>query len=152
MAALTPDIRAARRLVVKIGSALLVDRTRGLRAEWLRALALGWVVAQQGDWGAWQVLFNHPRVPFAVAMFAEGAMGIVFARNARAGGAADPWRALPAAAAVAAFASTVPLLFLSPYFGPNDASVIAAPWMVAQALLAWQAWRLVRRIRGMEGR
>ena len=40
MAALTPDIRAARRLVVKIGSALLVDRTRGLRAEWLRALAL----------------------------------------------------------------------------------------------------------------
>jgi glutamate 5-kinase len=35
-----PDIRTARRLVVKIGSALLVDRTSGLRQDWLRALAL----------------------------------------------------------------------------------------------------------------
>lgn len=35
-----PDIRAARRLVVKIGSALLVDRAKGLRQSWLSALAL----------------------------------------------------------------------------------------------------------------
>jgi len=35
-----PDIRQARRLVVKIGSALLVDRTSGLRIDWLEALAL----------------------------------------------------------------------------------------------------------------
>lgn len=35
-----PVIRAARRLVVKIGSALLVDRAGGLRQDWLRALAL----------------------------------------------------------------------------------------------------------------
>jgi glutamate 5-kinase len=35
-----PDIRKARRLVVKIGSALLVDRTSGLRIDWLEALAL----------------------------------------------------------------------------------------------------------------
>ncbi|WP_309667412.1 glutamate 5-kinase [Tabrizicola sp.] len=35
-----PDIRAAKRLVVKIGSALLVDRTRGLKLDWLGALAL----------------------------------------------------------------------------------------------------------------
>jgi glutamate 5-kinase len=35
-----PDVRAARRLVVKIGSALLVDRKGGLRQDWLRALAL----------------------------------------------------------------------------------------------------------------
>ncbi|HQU67741.1 MAG TPA: glutamate 5-kinase [Albidovulum sp.] len=35
-----PDVRTARRLVVKIGSALLVDRTGGLRQDWLRALAL----------------------------------------------------------------------------------------------------------------
>ncbi|MEL6208352.1 MAG: glutamate 5-kinase, partial [Pseudomonadota bacterium] len=35
-----PDLRTARRLVVKIGSALLVDRTSGaLRTEWLAALA-----------------------------------------------------------------------------------------------------------------
>jgi glutamate 5-kinase len=34
-----PDIRTARRLVVKIGSALLVDRARGLRADWLAGLA-----------------------------------------------------------------------------------------------------------------
>jgi glutamate 5-kinase len=44
MAALTPlvapDIRNAKRLVVKIGSALLVDRVSGLRLDWLRALAL----------------------------------------------------------------------------------------------------------------
>ena len=40
MAALTPDIRAARRLVVKIGSALLVDRARGLRFDQTRRRAL----------------------------------------------------------------------------------------------------------------
>jgi glutamate 5-kinase len=40
MASVTvPDIRAAKRLVVKIGSALLVDRRTGLRGEWLRAFA-----------------------------------------------------------------------------------------------------------------
>jgi glutamate 5-kinase len=43
LAALTPmaapDILSARRLVVKIGSALLVDRTTGLRVGWLGALA-----------------------------------------------------------------------------------------------------------------
>ena len=43
MAALTPmaapDILSARRLVVKIGSALLVDRRTGLRVDWLGALA-----------------------------------------------------------------------------------------------------------------
>ncbi|WP_372840624.1 glutamate 5-kinase [Phaeovulum sp.] len=38
MAALTPDIATARRLVVKIGSALLVDNA-GLRTDWLAALA-----------------------------------------------------------------------------------------------------------------
>ena len=42
MASLTverPDLGAARRLVVKIGSALLVDGKGGLRGDWLRALA-----------------------------------------------------------------------------------------------------------------
>ncbi len=42
MATLTvaaPDVRTARRLVVKIGSALLVDRVSGLRNGWLTALA-----------------------------------------------------------------------------------------------------------------
>ncbi|WP_156790593.1 glutamate 5-kinase [Rhodobacter ferrooxidans] len=34
-----PDILAAKRLVVKIGSALLVDRVSGLRHGWLEALA-----------------------------------------------------------------------------------------------------------------
>lgn len=38
-AAAAPDIRQARRLVVKIGSALLVDRATGLRRDWLVALA-----------------------------------------------------------------------------------------------------------------
>lgn len=35
-----PDIRAAQRLVIKIGSALLVDRVSGLRQGWLSALAM----------------------------------------------------------------------------------------------------------------
>jgi glutamate 5-kinase len=35
-----PDIQKARRLVVKIGSALLVDRVTGLKTAWLTALAL----------------------------------------------------------------------------------------------------------------
>lgn len=35
-----PEIRAARRLVIKIGSALLVDRRTGLKQGWLSALAL----------------------------------------------------------------------------------------------------------------
>ncbi len=39
MAAVTPDIAAARRLVVKIGSALLVDPAGGLRRTWLEGLA-----------------------------------------------------------------------------------------------------------------
>ncbi len=39
MAPLSPDIARARRLVVKIGSALLVDRARGLKLDWLRGLA-----------------------------------------------------------------------------------------------------------------
>ena len=50
MAALSPltapDIRTARRLVVKIGSALLVDRTTGLKQDWLSALALDVVAAK----------------------------------------------------------------------------------------------------------
>jgi glutamate 5-kinase len=38
-AAHAPSLASARRLVVKIGSALLVDRATGLRADWLRSLA-----------------------------------------------------------------------------------------------------------------
>ena len=38
--AAAPDVRAAKRLVVKIGSALLVDRKAGLKQGWLSALAL----------------------------------------------------------------------------------------------------------------
>ena len=39
MTTVRPDVTAARRLVVKIGSALLVDRATGLRDGWLTALA-----------------------------------------------------------------------------------------------------------------
>ncbi len=50
MAALTPlsapDVRLAKRLVVKIGSALLVDRKTGLKQGWLAALALDVVDAK----------------------------------------------------------------------------------------------------------
>ena len=40
MSLAAPDVRAAQRLVIKIGSALLVDRATGLRQGWLSALAL----------------------------------------------------------------------------------------------------------------
>ena len=43
---IAPDIRAAKRLVVKIGSALLVDRATGLKQDWLAALALDVVDAK----------------------------------------------------------------------------------------------------------
>lgn len=42
-----PDIRDAKRLVVKIGSALLVDCVRGLKLDWLGALALDVVEARR---------------------------------------------------------------------------------------------------------
>lgn len=40
MPLIAPDVREAKRLVIKIGSALLVDRKSGLRQAWLSALAL----------------------------------------------------------------------------------------------------------------
>ncbi|WP_045390375.1 glutamate 5-kinase [Falsirhodobacter sp. alg1] len=40
MASISPDIRNATRLVIKIGSALLVDRDKGLCRAWLEALAM----------------------------------------------------------------------------------------------------------------
>jgi glutamate 5-kinase len=43
---IAPDIRTAKRLVVKIGSALLVDRKTGLKQNWLSALALDVVEAK----------------------------------------------------------------------------------------------------------
>lgn len=52
MAPLTPDLNAAKRLVVKIGSALLVDRDTGaLRADWLHSLAadVAWLRGQGTD-------------------------------------------------------------------------------------------------------
>lgn len=51
-----PDIRSARRLVVKIGSALLVDRQTGLKQAWLKALALD--VAEAKGRGADVVLVS----------------------------------------------------------------------------------------------
>jgi glutamate 5-kinase len=56
MAALTPSLAAARRLVVKIGSALLVDRAAGLRIAWLGGLAED--VARIRDRGAQVVLVS----------------------------------------------------------------------------------------------
>ena len=46
-----PDIRKARRLVVKIGSALLVDRVTGLKTAWLTALALDVAEAKARELG-----------------------------------------------------------------------------------------------------
>ena len=147
----------ALHLVAGIGSFVLLDRGAPTRPRVmvalfaLRALALVWVMGQHSPWGALEIL-RHPRIPFTLAMAAEGAMAVAFARSARAGGAAEPWRVLPFAVVGAALGAVLPLLFLRRNFGESGGIPIAASWMVAQALLAWQAWRLVRRIRGMEGR
>lgn len=47
----TDLLRAYRRIVVKIGSALLVDRDCGLRTRWLEALAddMGWLIARGAE-------------------------------------------------------------------------------------------------------
>ncbi len=57
MATLIPELGRAQRLVVKIGSALLVDG-KGLRTEWLRALwsriAPSRAITREEDSGSWQ--------------------------------------------------------------------------------------------------
>jgi hypothetical protein len=141
-----------------IVAAVQLDRGTATRARMmgalfaLRVVALLWVVAPHTAWGFQATLFSRPRIPFAIAMVAEAAMAVAFARSMRAGGAAEPWRALPVAAAVAALGAAVPLLFLRENFSQWGAISIAVPWFVAQALAAWMAWRLARRVKRMEGR
>ncbi|WP_168199139.1 glutamate 5-kinase [Pseudorhodobacter turbinis] len=47
-AIIAPEIGQAKRLVIKIGSALLVDRAKGLRRDWLAGLALDVAAAKAG--------------------------------------------------------------------------------------------------------
>ena len=56
VSAAAPDVRGAKRLVIKIGSALLVDRKAGLKQGWLSALALD--VAEAKHRGADVVLVS----------------------------------------------------------------------------------------------
>jgi glutamate 5-kinase len=65
-----PDIRAARRLVIKIGSALLVDRARGLRQGWLSALAMD--VAEAKVNGADVVLVSSGSIALGRAVLGLG--------------------------------------------------------------------------------
>ena len=60
-----PDVRAAKRLVVKIGSALLVDRKTGLKQGWLSALAMD--VAEAKVRGADVVLVSSGAVAEGMA-------------------------------------------------------------------------------------
>lgn len=71
MATLTPDIRAAKRLVVKIGSALLVDRLSGLKSDWLTALALD--VAEAKAWGTDVVLVSSGSIALGRTVLGLGA-------------------------------------------------------------------------------
>ncbi|MEY3021743.1 MAG: hypothetical protein RIS86_941 [Planctomycetota bacterium] len=141
-----------------IVAAVQLDRGAATRARVmgallaLRVVALLWALAPHTAWGLQAMLFSRPRIPFAVAMVAEAAMAVAFARSMRAGGAAEPWRALPVAAAVAALGAAVPLLFLRLDFDERGAVAIAFSWLASQALAAWMAWRLVRRVKRMEGR
>lgn len=87
MAPLTaPDIRAARRLVVKIGSALLVDRKMGLKQDWLEALALD--VAEAKARGADVVLVSSGSIALGrkVLGLPDGALPLEQAQAAAAVG------------------------------------------------------------------
>ncbi|MGB7270567.1 MAG: glutamate 5-kinase [Albidovulum sp.] len=76
MAALAPDIRKARRLVVKIGSALLVDRASGLRRDWLEGLALD--VTEAKACGADVILVSSGSIALgrAVLGWPDGALAL----------------------------------------------------------------------------
>ena len=65
-----PDIREAKRLVIKIGSALLVDRARGLRQAWLSALAMD--VAEAKVRGADVVLVSSGSIALGRAVLGLG--------------------------------------------------------------------------------
>ncbi|NAZ36801.1 glutamate 5-kinase [Rubellimicrobium sp. CFH 75288] len=63
---MTPSLATARRVVVKIGSALLVDRSTGLREGWLRALAAD--VARLRGRGAQVVLVSSGSIALGRAV------------------------------------------------------------------------------------
>ncbi len=87
MALQAPDIRAARRLVVKIGSALLVDRAKGLRQSWLSALALD--VAEARVRGTQVVLVSSGSIALGrmvLGLPASGALSLEQAQAAAAVG------------------------------------------------------------------
>jgi len=90
VAALTPlaapGIRSAKRLVVKIGSALLVDRATGLRVDWLRGLAQDVAVLKAG--GADVILVSSGSIALGrgVLGLGEGALPLEQAQAAAAVG------------------------------------------------------------------
>ena len=81
-----PDVRAAKRLVIKIGSALLVDRESGLRLDWLRALALD--VAEARARGADVVLVSSGSIALGrkVLGLADGPLALEQSQAAAAVG------------------------------------------------------------------
>ena len=81
-----PDIRSARRLVVKIGSALLVDRQTGLKQAWLSALAMD--VAEAKGRGADVVLVSSGSIALGrkVLGLPEGALTLEQSQAAAAVG------------------------------------------------------------------
>ena len=66
-----PDIRTAKRLVVKIGSALLVDRASGLKGDWLTALCAD--VADAKTRGADVVLVSSGSIALGRTVLGLGA-------------------------------------------------------------------------------
>jgi len=94
-----PDITKARRLVVKIGSALLVDRATGLRDGWLTALAQD--VAQARAHGTSVILVSSGSIALGrrVLGLAEGALPLEQSQAAAAVGQIRLARAYEAALA-----------------------------------------------------
>lgn len=81
-----PDVRAAKRLVIKIGSALLVDRATGLKQGWLSALAMDVAEAKVG--GADVVLVSSGSIALGrkVLGLPEGALTLEQSQAAAAVG------------------------------------------------------------------
>ena len=86
MPLVAPDIRQAKRFVVKIGSALLVDRVTGLKLDWLRALALD--VAEARARGADVVLVSSGSIALGrkVLGLADGPLALEQSQAAAAVG------------------------------------------------------------------
>lgn len=93
MAALTPSLRGAQRIVIKIGSALLVDGQGALRDAWLKSLAedvamlrsggADVILVSSGSRLRWTAFLGHERVAKFDGTFPEDKTRAMLQLNAQ---------------------------------------------------------------------